>query len=128
MSLDQFSALMFSTPELTNIIVRYLYESSVCNDESLEYLRKQHDAFCDVLNGLSHRKFENLKYQVVDNDGIVPDGGTFASVKNLVGNKTSLYGYCSELNRLVARKVEDSWKWEWIANGGESAVVDLMSQ
>ena len=69
-----------------------------------------------------------MKYQVVDDDGIVPDGGTFASVKNLVGNKTGLYGYCSELNNLVARKVDDSWKWEWIANGGEPAVEELMSQ
>jgi hypothetical protein len=91
MNREQFGRLMFSTHELVNEMVKYLYRNSVYPNGSMSYLMQNHSGFCGLLNGLSTGKvFSGMGYQVESSDGLVPDDGNFSSVRGLVGNRQSL--------------------------------------
>ena len=131
MNLGQFSSLVFSMSNVVSPFIKWLYDKVVYHtpaEYGEYYLYNNHDSMVNSLNQhVTDVPFTQLKYQVIDGDGLIRNDGKFSSIRKLVESVSSssqsmLYRYCDVLNGLV----NSAKTLDWLILGSNDALTEKM--
>lgn len=131
MNLGQFSSLIFSMSNVVSPFIKWLYDKVVYHtpaEYGEYYLYNNHSLMASSLNQhVTDVPFTQLKYQIIDGDGLIRNDGKFSSIPELVasaGNEdqSMLYRYCNVLSGLV----NNPKTIDWLINGGLNSLKEKM--